>query len=174
MSLKIYLCGPMTGLTPEQASDWRAAAEVALAPFGFTILSPMRVEGNLLKPGQKIAALEKTDEPALQGTAVYHRDMFDLDRTDILLCNLNDVPAGPCIGSVFEIGYCAAKHPKPAIIVVARKGTAFRRHPIITTPAHAIFEELAPAYAFIIANFAVFSTSHFTKLGDPTIWQYRA
>jgi nucleoside 2-deoxyribosyltransferase len=147
----------MTGHTPEQASEWRAQADEKLTPFGFIVLSPMRVEGKLLHPGQKIAALEKTEEPALQGPAIYHRDIFDLDRTNILLCNLNDVPPGPCIGSVFEIGYCARMEPKPAIIVVARKGTAFRGHPMITTPAHAIFEELEPAYEFIINNFAVFN-----------------
>ncbi len=157
MNQVIYLCGPMTGLTPEQASKWRADAEATLAPFGFVIASPMRVEGKLLAPGKKIKAVEETNIPAMQGAAIYWRDMYDLDNTDILLCNLNDVPDGPCIGSIFEIGYVAGQR-KAAILIVARPETLFRQHPMMTTPAHAVFDELEEAYEFIKLNYSIFNT----------------
>jgi len=164
MQQVIYLCGPMTGLTPEQASAWREEATAKLTPQGFICASPMRVEGKLLKPGQTMAGLEDTDEPALQGPAIYWRDMYDLEQTNILFCNLNDVPLGPCIGSVYEIGFCDALRPRPARIVVARKDSPFRRHPMITTKADAVFEELDPAYDFIIANFGLFNVPPVTVI----------
>ena len=154
--IKVYTCGPMTGLTIEAATVWREYVEKELGE-DFIILSPMRVEGTYLKKEKTIGALPKTTEPVLQGPAIYHRDIFDIERSDILLCNLNDAPEGPCIGSIFELGYAAALRPQPAIIVVARKDTVFARHPLITTPASIIFEELEPAVEHIKLNFGVFN-----------------
>lgn len=154
--LVVYTCGPMTGLTPEAASEWREHVEARLVPEGFTVASPMRIEGKQLESGVPIAALPDTKEPTLQGPAIYHRDMFDLDRTDILLCNLNDLPPGPVIGSTYEIGYVDALG-KAAIVIVAREGNPFRHHPLITTPADILYDELDPALDFIIANFGIYN-----------------
>lgn len=155
MAKVIYTCGPMTGLTPKDASEWREIVERELGD-AFVVLSPLRVEGALLPKDEVIGALPDSKEPTLQGAAIYHRDIFDIDRTDILLANLTNVPDGPCIGSVFEIGYAAALKPKPAIIVVAPAGSVFARHPLITTPANVVFETLAEAIYHIRHNFEVF------------------
>ena len=40
----VYLAGPITGLTYDGATDWRAYAKARLAKFGIQAVSPMRAK----------------------------------------------------------------------------------------------------------------------------------
>lgn len=150
----IYLCGPMTGKTPEDASAWRDYTRDELEPLGFRTTSPLRVESTFLAPKKKIpvdAFDEKHEIPELRPTAIYQRDMFDVRNADLILANMSDAKIAS-LGSSHELGYADAL--RKMIILVAQPGNIYREHPIVAQASGLLFGTLEPALAYIKLNYA--------------------
>jgi nucleoside 2-deoxyribosyltransferase len=103
---KVYLAGPITGLSYDQGQDWRVKATEKLADFGVAGLSPLRAKeflrqcGMLSGTGEEYAHLGVLATPR----CVMTRDRFDATRCDVLLVNLIGATR-VSIGTVMEIAW---------------------------------------------------------------------
>jgi hypothetical protein len=106
MTPTVYLCGPITGLSYNDCTDWREGAVKDLAEHGIRGLSPMRGKDYLRHletisgTGEEYAHLGVLSTPR----AVLTRDRWDSTRCSMLLANLLGAKA-VSIGSVMEIAW---------------------------------------------------------------------
>lgn len=112
MSL-VYLGGPITGLTFDEATDWR---EQTPLPEGWQGLSPMRDKEKFRIEGPLPSTFD-------EGSQAVEQDLFDIRVMDVGLWNFLGAERAS-IGSCVEIGYAFAL-AKPIVIVQEPAGPAF-------------------------------------------------
>ena len=132
---KVYLAGPITGLTYGSATDWRQSAGLYLAQFGIVALSPMRGKDFILRRLGATATMGQTYEDAPLSTqrGIVARDTFDIKRADVVLFNLLGAER-VSIGSMVEYGWASA-HGKVIVTVMEKEGNVHD---------HAFVRELSP------------------------------
>lgn len=112
--LKVYLAGPIGGLSYEEATNgWRMRATSILSDSRIRVYSPMRYKEALA--GTECLDDQKYDRPLTTPPAILARDTYDVRSADILLVNL----AGSkrvSIGTMVELGIAHALN-KPMVIV---------------------------------------------------------
>ena|ERR1039458_5132421 len=109
-SLRVYLGGPITGLNYKGAVDWREGVAETLAETSPHIhcVSPMRLKKHL-QDVEKLSAHAHASRHVLSsGHTVVARDLFDVDRCDIILLNLKGAEI-VSIGTMVELGRASAR-----------------------------------------------------------------
>lgn len=115
---KVYLAGPITGLSYEEARHgWRPAYS-GLLNSAIKPLSPMRQEGHLAEI-KKIAAHGYESNPLSSSRGIIAKDLLDIERCDLVVFNFLGAKK-VSIGSVWEMGY-AKKCGKPIILVIEER-----------------------------------------------------
>lgn len=118
---KVYLAGPIAGLSYEQVTGWRDYATEKLLRLGITAISPMRNKG-FLKDRKRMPSAEVMDDK--YGLTKPHsyvtRDRLDVFRCDALLVNLLDTDR-VSIGTMCELGW--ADILRKPVVLVMRKGS---------------------------------------------------
>jgi nucleoside 2-deoxyribosyltransferase len=144
----IYLCGPISGLTWEEATRWRIDVTKRLNGL-CTILSPLRNKEKFLKD---VGVIEGAYEHLLTTPdAVVTRDLFDVRQADALLV-YNPPSYKMSIGTPFEMGYAAALQ-KP-IIVVLHPDDPLRKHPfILDLPFGVVVASIREAITYLLNLF---------------------
>lgn len=110
----VYLAGPITRCTREEAEAWRRLASQSLALRGIDTISPLRPRPYLAGP--------LTDQD------IVARDTSDIRRADALLVNLLDATQ-VSIGTVMEIAL-AWEQRKPVVLVMEPDGNC-HDHPFL-------------------------------------------
>lgn len=147
--LLVYLAGPMTGLTLEQATGWRRLASERLEEAGFTILDPTRGL-TFLKPDDVI--LDGYDGHQFESKhAVVLRDKFDSTRSDLLLINLLGI-SRVSIGTMMELAW--ASLAGKFAIVIRDKGGVYD-HAFVNETAGILVDNLDDALDYIANTFKV-------------------
>jgi len=120
--MKVYLAGPITGLTYDMADSWRYYATRNLAPAGIIAVSPLRGKEYLTTLGKLSGnGREYLDISALSNPpGVLTRDHWDCRRADAILANLLGA-THVSIGTVMEIAWAHAYH-KPLVLVMEPEG----------------------------------------------------
>lgn len=123
--MKVYLAGPISGLTYGNAQDWRRTVREALGPDA-ECFSPLRSKGFLVSEG----VLEQgyACHPLSTDRGIMTRDHWDCQTCDLLSVNLLDAPR-VSIGTVLEIGWAYA-YQKPIVCVMEASGD-LHEHPMI-------------------------------------------
>lgn len=137
----VYLSGPITGETYENARyGWRKYVADRLAS-GIKVLSPMRHEGHL---AEITATLEKEypEHFFSQPRILVEKDHLDVMHSDIILVNLLGAKRAS-LGTVAEIGMAYALGKK--IVLVMEKEGNLHDHPFVTVPAALRLETLDDA-----------------------------
>lgn len=112
---RVYLAGPITGLSYEQARNgWRQDFAALLLP-SIEPLSPMRQEGHLAEV-KKIAAHGYEHNPLSSSRGIIAKDLLDIERCDLVVMNFLGAKK-VSIGSVWEMGY-AKKCGKPIVLII--------------------------------------------------------
>jgi nucleoside 2-deoxyribosyltransferase len=123
MNRSVYLCGPITGLTFNEAKyGWRAQVHAALTPFGIECLSPMRSkEGDHFTDAQQKSLSPMGSNIDVMSTprGLTSRDRFDTLRCGLLFCNVVGATKISA-GSMIELGWADGKHTP--ILLVMEKG----------------------------------------------------
>lgn len=120
---RVYLAGPITGLTYEGCTDWRQFAKTKLSEYGIEGISPMRAKeylaglGEISGHGRDYFNLNVISQPH----SVVTRDRFDTARVDVVLMNLLGAKA-VSIGSMVELGWADAARV-PVVLVREKPGT---------------------------------------------------
>ena len=110
MKQRIYLAGPIKGLTFDQSEDWRDEAKAGLPEFD--CYSPLRAKGFLRVVGEIGPGGEGTDTYAHMSVlasqrGIMSRDHNDCQRADLILCNLLGA-RNISMGTVMEIAWAFA------------------------------------------------------------------
>lgn len=113
----IYLSGPITGFTYEEAKSWRD--EIAKALPQIDCFSPLRgkdylIEKGVIKAGTTFKEVLSTDQ------GITGRDMLDTKRSDLLFVNVLGTTQ-VSIGTIMEIAWAQAMH-KPIVIAIEKEG----------------------------------------------------
>lgn len=116
---KVYLAGPITGLTYGGSTDWRNFVKEELDILNIDGVSPMRGK-------EYLASLSTIEDGEYANTllsspqSITTRDRFDIMTSDLVVFNFLGATKAS-IGSCIEIGWADAFR-KPAILVVEKEG----------------------------------------------------
>lgn len=149
----VYLAGPISGLTYDEATTWRNAITIELAEFGIKCQSPMRAAIHLRHAAGVLGDCEIQEgcKPAVESMStpkgVVTRDKFDSTRCSLLLVNLlgaKKVSIGTCV----EIGWANA-NDIPIILVMEKDNC--HNHAFIRESASFITESLSDSVYIVKA-----------------------
>jgi nucleoside 2-deoxyribosyltransferase len=144
---KVYLAGPISGLSYDQAVHWRREAAIKLSPASIQCLSPMRDKTTL----QGAVAIGRNDEAGLLGSqrAIFCRDHYDVCACDVVLMNLRDA-CEISIGTMIEIGWATA-YRKPIVLVMELCSYArnVHDHPFVRQAVDFVVNDLDTAITII-------------------------
>lgn len=143
----VYLAGPISGLTYQQATGWRDAVTAELIQDNIKCLSPLRSGVHLRDHDGLLTDCEIAPglEPAVKAMStkrgVVARDLFDVTKCNILLVYLlgaTSISIGTCV----EIGWAHANHI-PIIVVMEKYN--IHNHAFITETASFVVNTLNDA-----------------------------
>lgn len=130
-TFKVYLAGPIAGLTYDEAQDWRAKAKFALEqPFPGGMIqaySPLRGKADVLPAPTAYQPAAKFAHPLATDRAIMRRDHFDCVGADAILANLERAPR-PSLGTAMELAW-AYDHHIPVVAIYDDGG--LHDHPMI-------------------------------------------
>ena len=133
-SFMVYLAGPISGLSYDEAVERRRAAARRLAELGHVTVSPMRGKEHLRRV-RKLRP-EGYRHPASTAHAIVERDSWDVKRCDVLLADLTGARI-VSIGTVAEIAWGWLLH-KYVIVVMEQENV--HRHAFIEQCASLVCE----------------------------------
>jgi hypothetical protein len=139
----LFLCGPITGRSPEEAMNWRHYVIDRLSP-GIHAIDPTRDEPDGVR--RSTESRELTVTRLMHGKAVVSRDRFDVQRSDLVLANFLGAKT-VSIGAVGEIFWADLMHT-PVIVVREESGNP-HDHDMINEIASWIFHDLDAAISKI-------------------------
>ena len=123
---RVYLSGPISGLTYKVSQDWREYAARILAP-AIACYSPLRAQGHLDGEGELRGPY--SGHPLTTSQALTARDRYDCQTCDLLLVNLVDA-SEVSIGTCIELGWADAFR-KPIVLVMEQNGSNVHDHPLV-------------------------------------------
>jgi len=123
MSKSIYLAGPITGLTFDDADEWRIQARTELAKHGIDGLSPLRGKSYLRMLGELSPECVKEGSAGILSTprAIMTRDFYDATTCDVLLVNLLGA-THISTGTVMELAWAYQKRTPTVVIMEPASG----------------------------------------------------
>ena len=160
MNSRVYLAGPITGLTYDNCTDWRSSVAKQLGESGITCFSPMRAKEYLRSEGKLIGSYE--DHPTATAKGITSRDRCDVQTCDLVLMNLLGAER-VSIGTMIEVGWADAWR-KPIVLAIEkpRHRFAFVRkqnihtHPMLSEIAsftvHNLSDAVDTVRAILLAN----------------------
>lgn len=126
MNKKVYLAGPVTGLSYEDCVDWRNHAKEVLGHAGIIGISPLRAI-DYLTSEHKIDLVY--DMPLSNSKGITARSRWDAMDCDVVFINVLDAEI-VSIGTVMEVAWADILR-KPIILVMEDEGNP-HDHPMIT------------------------------------------
>ena len=122
-----YLAGPITGMTFENATDWREHTKKRLADVGITGFSPLRAKQYIGELGGRVRDQYDTF-PLSTASGIICRDRYDATHRDIVLVNMLGAEK-VSIGTVMEIAWADAF--RVPIVLVMEEGN-IHTHAMLT------------------------------------------
>lgn len=128
--MKVYLAGPITGMTFDESEDWRRDMAGRFFAYNLhnqvTVLSPLRGKSYLKDAGKLGHGDYATIHPLSSDRGIVTRDLNDVRHADLLIVNvLGAETASP--GTCMEIGAAAVLNI-PTILVMEEEGNPHDRH----------------------------------------------
>lgn len=123
----VYLAGPISGLSFNQATDWRTLIKNSV-PSWIKTLSPLRGKDYLSKENSIADAYPKNFMSTAK--AITTRDFNDVKRSGVVLVNFLGTTTKISIGTVMEIAW-AKVFNIPVICVIDNSGLNVHEHAMI-------------------------------------------
>lgn len=147
----IYLAGPISNLTYEESSGWRERAE-RLMPNWMSPLNPLLVTDKKFaeEAGGKFG--DGKSDPLSHSDAFFNRDMYWVDKADVVIANFSIIPEGGIAGgTVFELG-AAYQAGKIILLVGPQKNIPL----FCLKSAHVRFETVDEAIEYLEITYGAF------------------
>jgi nucleoside 2-deoxyribosyltransferase len=135
MPYRVYLAGPIAGLTYDSAEDWRGYVRQKLeiaAKHPVQALSPLRAQEHLREVGtftDKGDETERLQCPMSTPRGLTVRDRNDAMNCDVLFVNLLGAKK-VSIGTVMEVAWADAKRI-PIVVAIEPDGSNIHEHAMI-------------------------------------------
>lgn len=139
--MKVYLGGQITGLTFDEARQWRLHATAKLEEYGITALDPLREKEHLASSDVLTPWFDG-------GSEAVQRDLWDIRRSDIVLLNFENCDHRS-IGTCAEMGYAFSSGCAEIVVV---RNTETYDHVFVDYMADRTFDHLRGALEYIIAR----------------------
>ena len=123
---KVYLAGPIAGLTYDEGQDWRAYAQAALETHGILGYSPLRQKDFLRSHG--VIGTAKWDNPMATDRGIMTRDHNDVKTSGALLINLLGAQKVSA-GTAMEMAWAWA-YKIPVVVAIEDTGNC-HEHPMM-------------------------------------------
>ena len=149
MPFRVYLAGPISGLSWSGSTEWRDYVSNKLSPQGIECLSPLRFK-NFLEGELRIEGSYE-EHPLATARGIYTRDKGDVSRADAILVFLTGAER-VSIGTVMEIAWADMLN-KPIILV--SEDSNIHNHPMINESIGYTLSTLDEAIDVIRALFNV-------------------
>ena len=117
---RVYLSGPITGLSYGDAAEGWRAAFTKMLPAGLQALSPMRGK-EALEGYTELSSVCYPDLVIASPAGIVARDRNDVMTCDAVVCNLTGAQR-VSIGTMIELGWADAFR-KPIVLVMEARGT---------------------------------------------------
>lgn len=148
--MKIYIAGPISGMSYDEVSSYFRDTKITLEEAGFTVVSPMtgkkelRTELEFRKEGYD-------NVPVATNHAIYNRDRWMVTQSDIIYANLMNCGDRVSIGTCMELAWAFDKGKH---VVIAMDKENIHRHAFVLESAHIVFESHNDAikYLFNLQN----------------------
>lgn len=144
--MKVYLGGPITGLTYDDCTSWRDEVQPALEAEGIEVRNPMRDKEHFVIGNGPLPSRFDAESDAVQ------QDLNDIDEVDVILVNLIGA-THVSIGSMCELGYAKARGK---YIIVAYEEGSIHDHLFVELLATDVVASLEDAldrlHEVIVAN----------------------
>lgn len=140
MEYTVYLAGPITGLTWEQATGWRNDVTAQLKECDVTCYSPLRFKTFLSHLNGNGGAIPNITpkSPLSTQKGIMTRDRWDATRCDVLFVNfLGSTIAS--IGTIMEIAW--AEYERIPVVIVMEEGN-IHQHAMVKEAAGYIVDSL--------------------------------
>jgi nucleoside 2-deoxyribosyltransferase len=126
---KVYLAGPISGLTYTNAQDWREYAAQELTKAGCEVYDPLRGKAVLMNQGVISNGMKtsKYEDAMVSDALIYARDKHDVLNCDIMLANLLGATE-KSLGTICEVAL-AEDHNKIVVLVMKKDGSEVHDHP---------------------------------------------
>ena len=133
----IYVAGSISGMSYEEAQDYFKTTSHILTNMGYDVLSPM-IGKTHLRTEIKLREKDYT-HPVSTNHAIFGRDKWMVEQSDIVLCNLSNSGDRVSIGSMMELAWASMlnKH----VIVIMQKDN-IHRHAFVLEAADIVFTSL--------------------------------
>lgn len=159
--MRVYLGGPITGLSYVGCTDWREDAIEALSKHNIQGLSPLRgkdylaneksISDNYNDGVRSNESLGRLASVMSSQRGIYARDFFDCHRADALIVNLLGAER-VSIGTVMEIAW-AASNQTPIILIMEKEGN-IHEHSMLREACAFRVETLEDALHVCVATLA--------------------
>lgn len=146
MKPKVYLAGPITGLSYNGAVEWREVAKAKLADVGISAMSSMRSK-DYLKSETDLKALNYK-QPLSTDKGILCRDFRDCTTSDVVIMNLLGAHR-VSIGSVMEIAWAHCARV-PLVLVMESTGN-LHEHGLMTAACNFRVDNLDEAINLAMA-----------------------
>lgn len=138
---KVYLAGPISGLTYEGAQEWREKFAEDIDPR-IECFSPLRGKAYLKMRGPLEGSYEEF--PLSTGRGITTRDRFDCMGSDLVIFNLLGATR-ISIGTMIELGWADAQR-NPAVLIMEKEGNP-HDHPMVRNTTHFRVDNVKDAIA---------------------------
>lgn len=146
MRPKVYLAGPIAGLTYGDAQEWRTYAASVLDGAYIDGFSPLRAK-NFLDKFDAIGT-NKWQHPLATDRGIMTRDHWDCKTSDLILANFEGTVT-PSRGTDMEMAWAYA-YDKPLVVAV-REDSPIYAHPMVREAIDYRVDTLDEALAIVKA-----------------------
>lgn len=143
---KVYLAGPIAGLTYDEGQDWREYAMAALDAHGIAGYSPLRNKSFLRSAG--VIGKAAYANPMASDRGIMARDHNDCKTSDAILVNLMGAKS-VSQGTVMEIAWAYAY--RIPLVVAMEETSNLHDHPMIRAALDYRVTSLDQAIAIVAA-----------------------
>ncbi len=126
---KVYLAGPISGLTFDEGQNWREDFRQAIHP-AIKAYSPLRGKDYLADKGNLEGSYDEF--PLSSGKGITTRDRYDCMGSDLVIFNLLGAKK-VSIGTMIELGWADAARV-PAILIMEEGNV--HSHPMVDNTTH--------------------------------------
>lgn len=148
---KVYLSGPISGLTFDEAEDWRKTFKACMND-NITALDPLRCKEFLQETGQVIDGNLPPHSVVFRDEFIGMRDEWDTTRSDAIIVNLLGARTAS-VGTILEIGM--ARNARVPILLIMEDDDNVHEHCMIRAYATMRFNNVNDCLDAVNALFSV-------------------
>lgn len=144
-SKRIYCVGPITGLNAEEVFSYYDKISMKLTGFGYEVLNPMTGKDHM-RTEENFKAEGYTCSPLTQDNAIFNRDRWMVEHSDIVFADFTRGTKRASIGTCFELAWASASGK--LIVSVIPDGN-IHNHVFIKQASAAVFETTEQATEYL-------------------------